>query len=113
MKFILILALALTTANLSFIHKNDTCDLPAPASASGNHNGSSLSVSWATVPSAVSYRVRVIDLDTNEVVYNEIVSGTSANVPNTNANHDYRAQIGGVCSGGESTNIIVVDVMGV
>ena len=107
---LLILALL---SNLSFIAKNETCNLPAPASGSGTHNGNSVSISWANVSGAVSYRLRVIDLETDEVIYSEVVSGTSANVPNTNAGHDYRAQIGGTCSEGESTNIIVVDVMGV
>lgn len=91
------------------------CNLPAPTSASGTHNGTSLSLSWNAVSGAASYRMRVIDMETSQVIYSEIEAGTSTTIPNTNANHDYRAQISATCNsgGGESTNIIIVDMNGV
>lgn len=93
----------------------DICTLPAPADNGSSHNGTSVTASWTAVTSAVSYKVTVLDRDNgDEVIYNDTVNGLSKNVSGTNSSHDYRIIVRAVCSGGEeSSNIIVVDVMGV
>lgn len=91
---------------------SDTCTLPAPASGSGTHNGTSLSISWAPVTSAVSYHIRVVDLSTQTVIHETDVSGTSETVYSTSPTTNYRATVAPNCSGGTSTNIIVIDLLG-
>ena len=115
MKFVAF-CLAIICISTFLPKQEDICDLPAPTNNGSTHNGSSLSCAWTSVSGAVSYKIRVFDLDNgNELVYsNDAVSGTSQNVSGTNAGHDYRIQIAANCTGPEpSTNIIVVDLLGV
>lgn len=84
--FILFLITSLET-------NNDICALPAPTGANGAHNGSSLSISWDAVTSATGYQLIVTDLDTEQIIYNEVVTGTSQNVSGVTATHDYRAKM--------------------
>lgn len=110
MKFLTIILFVITSIGSN----DDTCTLPAPSGGSGTHNGTSVSISWNAVTSATGYRLVVTDLDTHQVIYDQQVSSTSQNVSGTDATHDYRSTIAPICSGGEaSSNIIVVDVLGV
>lgn len=109
----LTIAAAPTTPTIN--NDADACTLAAPASGSGIHNGSNLYVSWAAVSGADKYNVSIVDQSTMQEVYNDDVSST-----NTTANsgivsgHNYKAYVRAICENQEpSTNIIVVDVMGV
>lgn len=112
LKFLALIAVMFATANLNNV--SDTCTLPAPSDNGSSHNGTSITVSWTAVTSAVDYRLIVTDLDNgDEIIYNDIVPGLSKTISGTNPNHDYRARVAAKCSGGEESNlIIIVDLNG-
>ncbi len=109
MKLLLFLLLLCTAST-----PNDTCTLPAPTSGSGVHNGSSISASWTAVSGAVGYRVIITDVDTAQIVFDDVISGTYKELTGTNSAHDYAVRVAPVCSGNEeSAYIIVIDILNV
>lgn len=109
------LALALVMIGVTSLQNpSETCSLPAPSDNGSTHNGTSITFQWTAVTGASGYNLTVTDLSTSTVIFNGSVSGLSQNISGTNPTTNYRARIAPKCGDGEeSTNIIVVDVLGV
>ncbi|MBV6440698.1 MAG: hypothetical protein DYG98_12550 [Haliscomenobacteraceae bacterium CHB4] len=90
-----------------------TCTLPAPASFSGERTGSTTaSLSWAAVTDAGAYRLKVFDLSTNELVFDNTEYGTTKYLSGLASGTTYRCVLASVCPGGSASEfVIIVDIL--
>lgn len=90
-----------------------SCSLPAPTTFDGvRTSGTTASISWAAVTGASAYRLKVYNLNTSELVYDDTEYGTAKNLSGLDPGSTYRCMLASVCAGGAiSEFVIVVDVL--
>jgi len=87
-----------------------TCALPAPSSLSAIRTGSTTaSVEWSAVSGAVSYSLKVYDLNTLVLVSSTVEQGSSTTVSGLEPGKNYRAVLAAMCSGGSISEFVIVE----
>ncbi len=87
-----------------------TCVLPASSSLTTDRTGSTTaSLEWLAVTGAVSYSLKVYELNTNVLVSNTVEQSTSTTVSGLDPGKNYRAVLAAMCSGGNISEFVIVE----
>lgn len=98
----------LSASSTAFIRL--TCQLPAPSSFNGEPTDfGSVFLEWSPVSGAVSYRLIVYKLDSNELVSNTVQYGTQTQLGGLQEGVTYRCTLASMCSGGSTSDFIIYE----
>lgn len=87
-----------------------TCQLPAPTTfyAEPTDFGSAF-LEWSPISGAVSYRLIVYKLGSNELVSNTVQYGTQTQIEGLQEGVTYRCTLASICSGGSTSDFIIYE----
>ncbi|MCC6726745.1 MAG: fibronectin type III domain-containing protein [Saprospiraceae bacterium] len=117
-RFVLILKLCVVTAffsvNLpSFANQPVEVEIecPAPTNVSYGTSGNSVSLNWTGAFGSTAYSVKCFNQETGALVQAQTTNCTNATFYNLSAGTKYSVYLSTVCGGGNSVEIVIVDVM--